>query len=467
MDDVSLSAPADIAVVQEPHVAGAASWPPMRQAYYAAWALAAAQMCAQLNNGVMTLMVEPVKRDLQLSDLQMSYLLGFSVVLFYAVVGIPAARLVDRYNRKWLMIISIAVWSVATAACGLTVTFWQFFVARFGIGAGESIQGPLSYSLLADYFRPEKLPRGIAIYNVGLQAGTAMSLLLGAFLIHILAGLPTIEVPILGELRDWQLVFMMTGLVGLPIALLFTFLAEPARRGIRIAPFPGEKVRGATLSDVVRYLVRHWKLYLPMFLGLSFTSIHMTGVGAWNAAFFTRTYGWQPAQIGLFNGLVSLAFAAPALYAAVKINEYFSRRGHADANLRVMAIGITAAVPFTIAMPLMPSPWLALAMHGIGPALMLMVLPSLNTALQVMTPNEMRGQVTAIYLFVMLAAGFAIGPTLIAYLTQVVFADEAMLRYAMTTSAAIFFPAAATVYWLGIKAYRERILQMRAEGLPV
>src|SRR5688572_322646 len=99
--------------VQEPQ---GGAWPTMREAYYGAWALAAAQMCAQLNNGVMTLMVEPVKRDLGLSDLQMSYLLGFSVVLFYAVVGIPAARLVDRHNRKWLMVLSIGLWSAATAA---------------------------------------------------------------------------------------------------------------------------------------------------------------------------------------------------------------------------------------------------------------------------------------------------------------------------------------------------------------
>ena len=118
-------------------------------------------------------------------------------------------------------------------------------------------------------------------------------------------------------------------------------------------------------------------------------------------------------------------------------------------------------------MPLMPSPWLAMALGAIGPALMLVSLPSLNTALQVITPNEMRGQVTAIYLFIMLAAGGAIGPTMLAYLTQVIFADEALLRYAIATSAAIFFPAAAFVYWLGIGSYRDRIRELRAEGLSV
>jgi MFS family permease len=444
----------------------AAGWPPMRQAYFAAWVLAIVQMCAMLNNGVMTLMVEPVKRDLDLTDVEMSYLLGFSVVLFYALIGIPAARLADRHNRKWLMTLSVAVWSAATAACGLANTFWQFFAARFGIGAGESISGPLSYSMLADYFPPEKLPRGIAIYNVGLQGGNALSLLLGAFLIHLLAGLPTIDVPLLGVLRDWQLVFILTGLVGIPVALLAMSVTEPKRRGLRALP-AGTRPRGATLRQVLTYLFSHRRLYGPMFLGLCFTSIHMMGVGAWMAAFYTRTYGWEPATIGLYSGLVSLGLAGPALFGAVWFNEYLRRRGHADVNLRVMAIGLTAASPIMIAAPLMPSPWLALALFGLGPALMLVAAPSLNTALQIITPNEMRGQMTAVYLFIVLAVSQAIGPTFFALLTQYVFGDEAQLRYAIATSAAILFPATAITYWLGIASYRRRILEMRAEGAPV
>ena len=442
------------------------AWPPIRQAYYAAGVLAVVQMCAMLNNGVMTLMVEPVKRDLNLTDLEMSYLLGFSVVLFYAFVGIPAARLADTHNRKKLMAISLAVWSAATAACGLANTFWQFFAARFGIGAGESISGPLSYSMLADYFPPDKLPRGIAIYNAGLQGGNALSLLLGAFLVHMLAGMPTVDVPLLGVMRDWQVVFILTGLVGIPVMLLLMTVGEPKRRGLSAMPV-GTKPRGAKLRTVLSYLWANRRIYGPMFLGLSFTSIHMMGVGAWMAAFYTRTYGWDPATIGLYSGLVSLGLAVPALYGAVWFNEYLRKRGHADVNLRVMAIGLTVAAPVMIAAPLMPTPWLALALFGLGPALMLVAAPSLNTALQIITPNEMRGQMTAVYLFIVLAASQAIGPTFFAFLTTYVFGDESQLRYAIATSAAILFPATAITYWAGIRPYRTRILEMREQGAPV
>jgi len=204
-----------------------------------------------------------------------------------------------------------------------------------------------------------------------------------------------------------------------------------------------------------------------MFLGLSFTSIHMMGLGSWVAAFYTRTYGWDPAQVGYYTGTLNLVLAVPGLIGAILLNDWFRKRGHADTNMRVMALGLTVACPFVIAAPLMPSPWLAMAMFAAGPAIMLVAAPSLNTALQIITPNEMRGQMTAIYLFIVLAASAGIGPTWMAFLTEHVFGDETLLRYAIATSAAILFPATAICYWVGLRPYRERILAMRAEGAPV
>jgi MFS family permease len=439
-------------------------WPPLRQAYRAAWVLAVVQMCAQFNNGVMTLLVEPVKRDLGLTDLQMSYLLGFSVALFHVLIGVPGAILVDRYNRKWLMTISVGIWSAATSACGLAYSFWQFFAARVGIGVGESISGPLAYSMLADYFPPAKLPRAIAIYNVGFQGGTALSLLLGALMIYVLSTLPTVDVPLLGPLRDWQIVFILTGLLGVPILMLVAGLAEPKRRGLSAAM---TRSGGPNLLDVLVYLGRNRRVYGPIFLGLTLTSMHMFGVAAWSAAFYGRTYGWEPATTGLYSGLLNLVLAIPSLAAAIWVNDLFRKRGHADTNMRVLALGFSAAAPFMILGPLMPSPWLALGMSGIGSALMLLAAPSLNSALQIVTPNQMRGQMTALYMFVMFAVGGGFGPTFFALLTEHVWGDESLLNYAIATSGAVLFPAAALLYWYGVKPYRERILEMRAAGAPV
>jgi hypothetical protein len=248
--------------------------------------------------------------------------------------------------------------------------------------------------------------------------------------------------------------------------LLMMAVAEPRRRRQAQGGAPARR-RGAALREVVAYLVAKRRLYAPMFLGLCFTSIHMAGLAAWLAAFYTRTYGWDPARIGFYTGTLNLVLAAPALLGAIWFNDRFRKRGHADTNMRVMAIGLTIAAPIAIAAPLMPSPWLALILFAVGPAIMLVAVPSLNTALQIITPNEMRGQVTAIYLFIVLAASMGIGPTWMAFLTDHVFADEALLRYAIATSAAVLFPATVLSYWLGLRPYREHILAMRAQGAPV
>jgi hypothetical protein len=244
-------------------------------------------------------------------------------------------------------------------------------------------------------------------------------------------------------------------------------VAEPKRRRFAATVADPTGTARASLREVFAYLIANRRLYGPMFVGLSLTSIHMMGLAGWTAAFYSRTYGWAPAQVGFYQGTLNLALAVPGLFGAIWLNDWFRKRGHADTNMRVMAIGLTVATPFAIAAPLMPSPYLALAMFATGPAIMLIAAPSLNTALQIITPNAMRGQMTAIYLFLVLALSQGLGPTWMAFLTQYVFGEESLLRYAIATSAAILFPATAISYWFGLKPYRERILEMRAAGAPV
>jgi hypothetical protein len=212
--------------------------------------------------------------------------------------------------------------------------------------------------------------------------------------------------------------------------------------------------------------MKNRRVYGPMFLGIALTSLHMFGLAGWMAAFYGRTHGWDPAKSGLYSGLLNLVIALPALGGAILINDKFRKLGYADTNMRVLALCFTIAAPFMILMPLMPSPWLALAMSGIASAVMLVAAPSMNAALQVITPNEMRGQLTALYVLTMTAIGGGLGPTFFAFLTQYVWGDEMLLRYAIATSAVVLFPAAALVYWMGVKPYRARVLEMQAAGAP-
>src|SRR4051812_31158770 len=163
-----------------PSMPAETGYPPARSAWYCVFALALATMINFLDRGILTLLVEPIKRDLHLSDVQMSLVMGFAFTFFYAVLGLPVARLIDRKSRKWIMTAGIAIWSVMTIVCGLATSFTQLFTARRGLGVGETPSAPSAYSMMSDYFPPHRLPRVISTMQLGFIGGTGGAMILGA-----------------------------------------------------------------------------------------------------------------------------------------------------------------------------------------------------------------------------------------------------------------------------------------------
>src|SRR5262245_22042114 len=192
-----------------------------------------------LDRGIVGLLVQPIKRDLHLSDFEISLIIGFAFVLMYVILGLPIARMVDSFSRRVILTCGITAWSVATTLCGLAQNFWQLFVARIGVGAGESCSGPATFSMMADLFPPRKLPRAIAVLNFGFIAGTELSLLAGGAAIAWIGSWPSISLPVIGELYDWQLVFIVVGLPGFIVAALMMTVKEPMRRGVAAATVSG------------------------------------------------------------------------------------------------------------------------------------------------------------------------------------------------------------------------------------
>lgn len=437
----------------------AEAWPPASQAWYAVFVLSLSLMINFLDRGIMNLLVPPIKRDLQLSDMQISLLMGFAFVFFYILLGLPVARLVDSRSRKLILASGITIWSVMTGFCGLARSFGLLFVGRVGVGVGEACSGPATYSLLADYFPPEKLPRAISALQLGFVAGTGLASIIGAAIIHLLSASPTYEVPVLGTTYAWQLVFFAVGLPGLIVALLMLTIREPRRRGRLQAG-----VKTLPLKTVVAYLGTNWRVYGPMFLGLALSSIPASGVLAWGATLFQRNYGWSPAEYGTITGFSLLITMPAGLFAGSALAELLARRGYDDANMRVLVLATALGLPGAIAMPLMPSPWVALVLMFLNGVIVSMGAPTQNAAIQVVTPNQMRGQVTALYLFVLNILGFGFGPTFIALFTQYLFHDDAMLRYAMALATAILSPLALIVMWAGMKPYGRAVARARSWG---
>lgn len=434
-------------------------WPPARTAWYAIGVLALVRLSAQVDLGILSLLVEPIKADLGLSDSQVGLLLGFAFALFYVLLGVPLAALVDRYSRRAILAVGVTVWSLMTALTGLAKNFTQLFLFRVGVGAGEAVNGPATYSMIADLFPRERLPRAIAVLNLGSMAGIGLSLILGAVVIEALSHRTMPTLPLIGQLRHWQMVFLIVGLPGLLLAALMMTVPEPVRRRT-----PGAETRpaaGLALPAVFKYLFANWRFFLPMFLGLALSAMESGGTAMWRPAFFQRTYGWTPQQAGLATGIAQLVAAPIGLFLGARLSEILAKR-HDDANLRVVSIAWTLAIPVAVAGPLMPTAEGAIACAALALMFAMMGAPTQNAALQSVAPNHMRGQITALYLLTYTLAAQGIGPSFIAAVTDFVIGDAQGLRYALAGSAAVMMPLALLVMLLGVRAYGREITRLKA-----
>ncbi|HEY0105624.1 MAG TPA: MFS transporter [Rhizomicrobium sp.] len=431
-------------------------WPASRAGWYMILVVALVRLSAQLDLGILSLLVEPIKHDLSLSDSQMGLLLGFAFALVYAVLGVPLSTFVDTRSRRAILAIGVVCWSVATALTGLAQTFWQLFLCRVGVGAAESVNGPATYSLIADYFPREKLPRAIAAMILGTIAGTGLSLILGSVVIAALSHLPRLVLPGIGEVRQWQLVFVIMGLPGLVFAVLMMTVPEPPRRQSVTAP-----ANGVPNAKLFRYLFDHWRVFLPMFLGLILSAIESGGTAAWRPAFFQRTYGWLPHQAGLATGLAGLIGSPIGLWLGAWAAERLMRKDDA-ANVRVVQISWIVATPFIVAGPLMPTPMLATGCALLAAMFSMMGAPTQNAALQSVAPSDLRARITALYLLTYTVAGQGIGPSFIAATTDFVLRDEHALRLALAGTAAVVMPLAVLAISWGIRPYGREVARLKA-----
>jgi MFS family permease len=428
-------------------------WPKASVAWYAVFVFALVLMFGQLDQGVINLLITPIKKDFQLADWQMSFLTGVAPALFFVVIGIPLARFVDTRTRKYVLAAGIGVCSMMTTFCGLAQNFWQLFGLRVLVGGGTAVNGPGSYSMLADFFPRPKLPTPFYVLQIGFILGTGMPGILGSYAVGMLSHTPTQHWMGLA-IHYWQLVFFAVGVPAFLGALLLLTVPEPARRGV-------VQRQAQSLWSIIGYLFKHWPLYAPMFFGLAFSAMETYGTLQWRVPFLERTYGWSIPQAALALGVTNIVFQLTGLIVGSLFTGWMAKR-YADANVRVVAIMYTLTPIFAVAGPLMPSPWLSIFCAGMTGLFGLAGAAPQNAAIQSVTPNQMRGQVTALYLFVFTVIGQGLGPVFISLFTDFVIHDESKIALAMSVTAAFMTPIAALIIWLGVKPYGRAIAEIKA-----
>ena len=431
-------------------------WPAPRVAWYAVAVFALVLMFGQLDQGVIGLLITPIKTDFHLSDWQISLLTGLAPSLFFVVIGIPLSRFVDTHTRKFVLAAGIGICSAMTVLCGLAQNFWQLFGLRVFVGGGTAVNGPGSYSMLADFFPRERLPIAIYFLQIGFILGTGAPQILGGYAVAMLSHTPPQHWMSL-SIHYWQLVFMAVGLPALLGAMLLLTVPEPPRRGT----MRHGAQQAIPLWSIVAHLFKHWRLYGPMFLGLAFSAMETYGTLQWRVPFLERTFGWSIPKAALVLGVSNIGFQLAGLVVGSWFTSWMARK-YDDANVRVVAIMYTLTPVFAVLGPLMPNPWLAVFCAAMTGLFGLAGASPQNAAIQSVTPNEMRGQVTALYLFVFTVIGQGLGPVFIALVTDFLVKDESMIKIGLSGTAAVMTPLAALIIWLGVKPYGRAIAAIKA-----
>jgi MFS family permease len=432
-----------------------------RYAWYAVALLTATQIVSYIDRFLPSLLIEPIKADLSLSDFEVGLLLGPAFGLCYVFAGLPIGWLADRISRRGLLAVGITTWCCMTAAASLARSFVPLFATRLGVGLGEATVAPCAVSLISDYFPRTMRARAVSVFMSGTFVGAGFAFLFGGLVVHEIASLHALSLPIIGELRPWQATFLIVGIPGLVLAALMFTIREPDRRE-RVSQGIGTDSRGrSSLLDAGRFLRARWTAFGTVFVG-SATCVTLGSLSFWNVALFDRTWQWGVRDVGLTTGGLFLVGGTIGTLIGVAITNRWIAAGHKDATLRALFTGLAIAIPGFAAYPLMPTPELAVGamlFAFIGQATAAAAGPA---SVILIAPGQIRSQATAIYYFVISIAGQLMGPPPVGWMTDA-FGDPSMLRYAMTVEAlAVGVPGLAIV-GLGLAAYRRRVVEL--EGL--
>lgn len=410
---------------------------------------------------ILSLMIEPIKHDLMLSDTQFSLLQGLAFSLFYAFMGVPIAALADKKSRIKIISAGIAFWSFATAACGLSKNFIQMFLARLGVGAGEAALSPAFYSIVADLFPKDKLGRALGVYAIGAFIGSGLAFLIGGYVIGLLKDVNFVMLPVIGEIKTWQLTFMIVGLPGVLLALLMILtVREPERKGLKIGQ-DGQVVQ-ASFKNSVAFIKAHKKTFFCHFIGFSFYTMMLYSLLGWAPAFYMRNHGLDASQTGYILGIIILvANTSGALFCGWLI-DFFSKRGCSDAAIRTGMIGCAALIVPSILFTQVDSMQASFALIFVAMFFSTFPIPASAAATQMLTPNQLRAQVSAKFLLISNLIALGIGTTAVALITDKYFQNTVMVGNSISIVNAVAGIIGVFLLYKGCQYYRE---SMKAENL--
>ena len=428
-------------------------------AWYGVAVLSVVQLFSFIDRQVLSLLIAPIKAEFGMSDVQVSLLIGLGFALAYAVAGLPIGRLVDQWSRPALLALGLGLWSLCTAGCGFARSFGQLALFRSGVGIGEATLTPTVISFLGDYFPPSKRGISFGVFAVSMYVGSGLSLVAGSAVIRALQGVAFVSVPVVGDVKPWQLVFLLIGLPGILVVPLVLTLFEPRRHGTGAKAAAG---RDLSLREVLAHYRRHWPAFLTQHAASTMMAMLFYGVSAWVPEFLRRTYDMSIATAGFSFGAVTVVAGSCGVLLGGLASDALLKRGHTDARLRATLFAALGALPFAAAFPLASSAQFSLALVSGMVFFTSTISTAGSTGVQDLALPRMRGIAAALYLFIFNGIGLSLGPTLFAVLTDEVFGDPALLWRSLATAAPCIAVLAAVFALVGLRPYRECVAADRS-----
>lgn len=432
----------------------ASRYPSARTAWWSMTVIFLASVVSVIDRGILNIVVDPVRHDLGISDVQMSLLQGLAFGIFYATFGIPMGLLADRFSRRVLLALGILIWSLATMGGGLAQTFGWLFTSRLLVGFGEAALGPAVVSLIADLFPPERRGRPLSIFLVGQAIANGLAISLTSLILSAAAQGRFAGIPVLQSAAPWRAAFMVCGAIGLVVAILIMTTVEPVRKGAQGAP-----AAMTSFADKLRFLKSNASLLVPLYLGFAFCFLAAYGAGAWAPTMLIRAFRIGPAEIGTWLGPFMMAFSVAGPLVGGMMIDRFTRKGQEGAKLAMLIVAPILAMPAALAI-FAPSPMTAMLLVASSSAIFGVIGTVVFATLQSVMPAAMRGSAISIAGLINTLIGAAVGPLLIATLTEHGDGSPAMIGYSI---AEVAIPALATGSILFMVA-RRRILRSLRTG---
>lgn len=422
-------------------------------AWFSVTILLVVAISSYLDRQIIALMVEPIRASLGVTDFQIGLLQGVAFGLFYAAFGLPIGWLVDRYSRRRIIYFGMTLWSLAASACGLASTYWQLLLARFGVGVGEAALSPAAYSMIADLFPPRRLALALGVFAAGSSIGGAIAYMAGGMLIARLEAMGTTVLPIIGTVQPWQMVFLITGLPGILLAMLMFLVPEPRR--IRAKARPDQLDEG-----FIRFLSGNRRYFLCHFLGFGLVAVLAYGTAAWAPVMLMRHYGMDVAHVGMLMGVIGMTTGIPGfLFGGWFVDRWYAR-GCKDAHLRYFVyaclLGAAAAI---VAFGIADNLWLFVPAYALLHFLQPFTGPAV-AHLQMATPSEYRGRVSALFVLVFNLMGMCLGPPSVAFMTDFVFRDPAKVHLSLLSIYVVIALLAALLFRVGLAPARRAVAQI-------